>query len=217
LKQPRSFVTGLLLAAAAGCAQAPGGETAGGPAAVAPTAAQSGPVEPEGHRRMIALLDEIAARADVDNPFLGRLQTDEARAELKTLPDNEVAKRWFLNMYLGKNELRLGHNEVAVEHYVEANRLLGVARDPPPKDKVAQTLFETAVAYIRLGEAQNCVARHTSESCIFPIKGRGVHADKRGATAALEYLERVLAMLPPIGVVILMQRWFVKGLVEAEK
>jgi sn-glycerol 3-phosphate transport system permease protein len=27
----------------------------------------------------------------------------------------------------------------------------------------------------------------------------------------------MLAMLPPVAVVILMQRWFVKGLVEAEK
>jgi sn-glycerol 3-phosphate transport system permease protein len=27
----------------------------------------------------------------------------------------------------------------------------------------------------------------------------------------------VLAMLPPVAVVILMQRWFVKGLVETEK
>jgi sn-glycerol 3-phosphate transport system permease protein len=27
----------------------------------------------------------------------------------------------------------------------------------------------------------------------------------------------VLAMLPPIAVVVLMQRWFVKGLVESEK
>jgi sn-glycerol 3-phosphate transport system permease protein len=27
----------------------------------------------------------------------------------------------------------------------------------------------------------------------------------------------VLAMLPPVAVVVLMQRWFVKGLVESEK
>jgi sn-glycerol 3-phosphate transport system permease protein len=29
--------------------------------------------------------------------------------------------------------------------------------------------------------------------------------------------DRVLAMLPPVLVVILMQRWFVKGLTETEK
>ncbi len=29
--------------------------------------------------------------------------------------------------------------------------------------------------------------------------------------------DRVLAMLPPVAVVLLMQRWFVKGLVETEK
>jgi hypothetical protein len=141
---------------------------------------------------MIDLLREIAEKAEVDNPFLGQRQMPRARDDLASMPESDVAKRWFLNMYLGKNELRVGNEQVAVEHYLEAVRLLGESRDPVPHDKFVRTLFETGVAYLRWGETQNCVAHHTSESCIFPIRGGGVHSNQEGSLRAIEYFQRTL-------------------------
>src|SRR5207248_275212 len=49
-----------------------------------------------------------------------------------------------------------------------------------------------ALAYLRLGEQQNCLQHHTQNSCIFPITGSGIHANKRGAEGAIRELTATL-------------------------
>ena len=55
-------------------------------------------------------------------------------------------------------------------------------------------LKERALIYMRLAENQNCVDNHSPESCIYPIKGGGVHTFNEHTTEAhstlLSYLER---------------------------
>src|SRR5262249_12597004 len=52
--------------------------------------------------------------------------------------------------------------------------------------------LQLGVAYLRLGETQNCVQHRSSESCILPISGGGVHADKTGALSAIRYFSALL-------------------------
>ncbi|MGZ3440085.1 MAG: CRTAC1 family protein [Polyangia bacterium] len=48
---------------------------------------------------------------------------------------------------------------------------------------------QLAIAWLRFGEQQNCVAMHNGESCILPIAGAGVHTLQDGARNAMkEYL-----------------------------
>ena len=49
-----------------------------------------------------------------------------------------------------------------------------------------------AVASLRLGEQENCLLNHTSESCLFPIRGGGIHQLKRGSQGALAELAELL-------------------------
>lgn len=49
-----------------------------------------------------------------------------------------------------------------------------------------------ALAYLRLGERVNCINNHTAESCLFPIQGTGVHADKSGSENAIALYLKVL-------------------------
>jgi tetratricopeptide (TPR) repeat protein len=53
-----------------------------------------------------------------------------------------------------------------------------------------------ALAYLRLGERTNCISNHTSESCLFPIKGGGVYADKTAADKAIALYEQLLKADP---------------------
>jgi hypothetical protein len=53
-----------------------------------------------------------------------------------------------------------------------------------------------ALAYLRQGEIDNCIANHTSQSCIFPIGKGGFYAIQRGPRAAIEVLEGVLNCNP---------------------
>ncbi len=49
-----------------------------------------------------------------------------------------------------------------------------------------------ALAYLRLGEQENCLMNHTSESCLLPIRGEGIHSIRRGSENAIRYFRKLL-------------------------
>jgi hypothetical protein len=62
---------------------------------------------------------------------------------------------------------------------------------------IKQTANKTlALCYLRLGERTNCIHNHSAESCIFPIAGKGVHADKTGSEKAIELYQKLLKTDP---------------------
>lgn len=48
--------------------------------------------------------------------------------------------------------------------------------------------YEMAVAYFRMGERDNCIMHHSTESCLLPIRGKGVYTERKGAKDALKIL-----------------------------
>lgn len=52
--------------------------------------------------------------------------------------------------------------------------------------------FDLALAYLRTGEAQNCIWNHNVESCLIPIQGKGVHAHRLGSSEAIKVLSALL-------------------------
>lgn len=52
------------------------------------------------------------------------------------------------------------------------------------------------IAYMRLGETQNCVANHNHQSCFIPIKGDGVHTLPIGSRSAIAIYEKSLKAFP---------------------
>ena len=84
--------------------------------------------------------------------------------------------------------LELGDEEKAVEMGEDLIRKIPVY--DLEQRKVA--MKSLALAYLRLGERINCIKDHSGESCIFPIAGRGVHADKTGSEKAIELYEHIL-------------------------
>jgi hypothetical protein len=55
---------------------------------------------------------------------------------------------------------------------------------------------ELAFAYLRMAEVNNCLTNHTAESCIYPIKGGGLHRDPTGSTKAIALYEKILERHP---------------------
>lgn len=93
--------------------------------------------------------------------------------------------------------LRLGETEEAVRRAEELEALLaGELAGKAPEAFVEQAARERAVAYLRLGEQQNCVAHHNADSCLAPITGDGVHTDQRGSRAAIAEYRAILARRP---------------------
>ena len=101
-------------------------------------------------------------------------------------------RRWGFNMLLGKHELRMGDEERALVHYRVAYEQLEILSEEFPLRQILRTAYELGVAYLRTAETQNCVAHHTAESCIFPIRGAGTHINQEGARDAIHCFTEIL-------------------------
>jgi len=152
---------------------------------------------PTGHERMIARLAEIAAQARRDNPIFGDRRAVELRAAVaKSPPGQPLHERWALLFQLGVEELEQGNVDAAVAATTAAYDLLPRVRAQIGPRWTRDTIFQLGIAHMRQGETQNCVARHTSQSCIFPIQGGGVHQNQEGSRAAMDRFREVLAGEP---------------------
>ncbi len=152
-----------------------------------------GPEQPASHHRMLEELAAIAVAAEQDNQFMGQGQARQFRADRAALPpDATVPERWLLSLLVAGQELRLGNEELSLALYDEAYRLLGQARDPVPAEYYVQTVFEMGVAHMRRAETLNCVERHTSDSCLFPIQGSGVHVNPENTREAARLFSAAL-------------------------
>ena len=95
---------------------------------------------------------------------------------------------------LASEESRLGNIDAAIRLYSEALELI---RARSIKNKALYlNILELAIVYLRLGETQNCVGMHTSDSCILPIRGKGVYQNQESSRKAIELLEEYLGRFP---------------------
>jgi hypothetical protein len=161
-----------------------------------------------GHARMLRVLAELGERSRREDPNFGTDKLDELRAQRAAIDDG-TPKQLLLNLYpaLGLQELIQGKNEEAVELFEKARELtLALPEDQRPRGFMHLT-YNLAVAWMRWGENQNCVARHTSQSCILPIEEGGRHVDQTGSRKAIGYLLEVLKATEPESDTNLGARW----------
>jgi hypothetical protein len=145
-----------------------------------------------GHERMVAVLDEVRRRSAVENPYVGNGERQRLAAKLAALdPSAPLIERIETMAQLGVAELVLGREREAIERMDSARKLVGEGRTSNQLDLMR------AVAYLRLGETQNCCLRRSPDSCIMPIQGGGIHTDTEGSLAALAPLEAVLRATQP--------------------
>ncbi len=144
-----------------------------------------------GHRKMLKVLKGIAERTPDENSYLGDFKARQLRERLANLTASvDDPARWNLHLQAGKAELRLGKVRDAIAHLSRAYQLL-------PKSQLTSseanlTRFQLGLAYLRLGETQNCCLRHTPESCIMPIQAGGLHTQREGSQRAIHYFTEVL-------------------------
>ena len=163
----------------------------GHPAHVAPVIKP----QPESNRRMAARL--AALSRDVDPfivPYFGGATADLVRqkfAQART-PGERATLQWKYALAL----LNDGRSEEAIQALGDMDRMLAQNGLSPQPDDVGKIKLLRAIAWLRLGEQENCLTNHNADSCLLPILGGGVHQNPRGSRGAIRVLLDLLATQP---------------------
>jgi hypothetical protein len=141
--------------------------------------------------RKSRLLRELAAKLKAsDALFYGEAPLAAARARLAALPaDAPTADAFDVRWPLADALLSAGDLDGAREQLDHCLRLAIAAGDA---EVVATVTRQLAVAWLRTGERENCVAGHHAESCIVPFSSAAHHTARRGSEQAIALLEPLL-------------------------
>jgi len=159
------------------------------------TPQSSAPYQSPGTKKMAALLDQIYREQDwTKDPNKDAERASHLKEELNNNPS--LRDELKLREVLAESLLKGGDSAGAVEQLEKIRDLCKQysAVLTPAFDKLVRD--NLAIAYLRLGEQENCLHYHGQDSCLFPIKGGGVHVEKRGAEGAFRELMAALEKDP---------------------
>ena len=149
----------------------------------------SPPSQPVGHQRMLVALNRIANVRG--SGYLGDRGLETWRSRLASLsaeaPD---AQRFQILVMLSQAEAHHGNELDAIKYLKAAHGLL--PKVDVPAHLGNEIRYRLGLAFLRHGETQNCCALHSSDSCIMPIRGEGIHTMQEGSRNAIQYFGEVL-------------------------
>jgi len=145
----------------------------------------------ESHQKMVGSLEAVRetayreTRYFADHELLLSLRR-EAESQNELTP---AAERFKIADRLTLMELEQGNVEAALRH---GERAMAAFPDSGLRPEFFTKLkLRMAQAYLRMGEDQNCCSNPTDETCIFPIRGGGIHGKPAGSRQAIPFLTEV--------------------------
>src|SRR5881394_276060 len=159
-------------------------------------------VAPPGHgrqgpgtARMVARLQEILRQADPrDAGYLNARLVEQLRAAMPLTTNMGTLAQ--MRAELARQLVRAGKTKEGLKEYNELPAFLSANQVSVSPRTRFQLELERGVAYLRLGEQENCLLNHTSDSCILPIQKGGVHQLQAGSRSALGIFQHLLQQRP---------------------
>jgi hypothetical protein len=145
--------------------------------------------------RMAARLRDLAAQIDPrDNPYMNSARANLLQQGLQGLPD--APDMLPMRIEFAVELARAGRTVEAVQEFQGVRKMMQSAGLQLAPQHETRLLLEESLAFLRMGEQENCLLNHTSESCLFPIGPGGVHRLPRGSQGAIQRLEELLRRVP---------------------
>ena len=144
---------------------------------------------------MAQRLEEIAAATRaIDDPFDSPRVVDELRSVVSS--EKDPGARLLDRLDLAEHLTRASRPEEAIAEIESLQALPEAERKPAGPEFDYRLLDARALASLRLGELENCLALHGVDSCLMPIRGTGIHQIQRGSRGAIAQYEAMLALKP---------------------
>jgi len=149
----------------------------------------------DGTARMADTLAVIYAQAvanPLSNPFLSRERADAIQAALVGQTGTTAVQNRFL---LARTRLMAGQTREAIAEILTLMRNARVWGDTIVRE--TKPLFDlAALAYLRLGEQENCQENPAATVCILPLDDGARHARQEGARGAIDRYTTLLRHFP---------------------
>ena len=188
---PPLFCILLLAGLTAGCQPDSGGAESAGDAP--PIRADT--IDAEGSDKMRAVLSALNERAyehPMDYFHLNgrRAEVLARRLDTATAPHESRLRHRYAHelLYAGNVEESIRQLNTLIQD--QTLRLPRVSRQSRPVFNLL------GLAYLRLGERENCIEAHSAASCILPIRGAGVHTDPEGSRNAVQIYRHIARRFP---------------------
>jgi len=140
-------------------------------------------------------LGRLAEASDANRlSYSGNRRADTLRG--RYLRERDTRARMQIALSMSVEALNSGSTEQAIQDLLELQDLAELAGVPRTESFYRTVRDWIGLAYLRLGEQENCLQHHSAESCILPIRGGGLHRVPRGAQHALSHFEELLREYP---------------------
>ena len=157
---------------------------------------------------MLMRLRQIADKAPTEHPWMGSKNVEAWRNRLAAMGPQTNFKQWLIGyVRLAREEAKQGSEADTIDTLTKAYELLPKLSGKIPLEAENELRYRLALAYLRLGESQNCCAQNTADSCIMPIRGEGIHRRRQGSEQAIRFFEEVLANAPTTSPLWLKAKW----------
>jgi len=144
---------------------------------------------------MAARLEALAREAvPLENPWFGGERAEVLRAQLKGVTDQKQYLR--LQSLYATELLNSGKSLEAIQELTNLQKFVSDRQINLSDSDQSYLSIQMALSHLRLGEQENCLARHSTESCILPIRGKGIHTLDRGSRGAMRVLTERLGRFP---------------------
>jgi len=97
----------------------------------------------------------------------------------------KIGDRTTVSLELANEQLRIGQSEASIATLESLQKQLAEANTVLPAKIDEQLHRELAIAYLRLGEQQNCLSMPMATACLYPLDKAAVHMLKQGAEGAV--------------------------------
>ena len=119
---------------------------------------------------MATVLARLVQRADpIANIYLNQARV-EGLSSLMGQPMS-VGKRLNMRLRIAQEQVRAGDLRAGIEEMQSVLAAVEAGRVPATEGFIYMLHDQIAIAYLRLGEQENCLRNHTTNSCLLPIRG----------------------------------------------
>ncbi len=150
--------------------------------------------EENGTAKMIKLLNDIHGQID---PMKVGYFLNSVRAEnIRSLMDAAGTRNEKLDAN-ARYAYELINAGKSTEAIMELHTLIEKFKKYGVDAKSTYSLYRLlALAYMRMGEEDNCIGNNNSESCIIPLQGGGLYSLRKGSETAIQIYEDMLHVRP---------------------